>query len=864
MTVMAAVALGGLFSSCSKEMESVEGSSSVVQDIVANYETAFITRFGQPAENQTWGFGPITSGTRAVVETPSITEIGYTFNAQMARANYSTWSNSGWRDKYYQVNGNVVSSDALISPQLKAAIKKVIVGTEAEPGLIPEQKNNLTKAQSTGYSIVTQGGPVTLTPVYHQSSSGDMISYYYYKEGTTPDVKVLPKYTIGNMADPEECKTNIFALNESTYSLVYVDENGNVSYNFPAGYVINFIVTNTDKKNNGTVEINDKDAALTSQGKYALTENQTIPVGTMVNAINEKLEIRFGRYQQFAKVKSDGSSSTFDGGNNTTFTHYTPGNEVNANLKGGSTVYYFKPKYSMQITLGVKLSKGKIMKVVKLTDLDATSGEEKYSYSNTTSSSQSLAYTINVEANAYYAVYAEGSKLGFYGFVAFGGGNVERKNFSDGWGPFDCGLHLDFESTEFWMGKPSGSFKAAKERQIDGYRYYTGGTDENGSLTPGDATTYYFYPKQDGVLRVGVVLNADKAFYIKDLGTDQTAIEGTSLKGYDGEKLVSKYYGTYDFDVQANHVYAVYAEGSKLGFYGCEFFTKNPDASTTKYVGNNPDFYGDGTYNVEIHTSAIGSWNVSPATTPHAAVFNSQCTDENGKKVKLSLIGFEDWTDLDFNDVVFAVTGTVPEDPPVIIEVPDTDPDPEPICRIIAEDLTTSERGDFDFNDVVFDVCPDTKNNKTILIIRCVGGELPLYVAQSKDAALDESREVHNVCGIGSMSMTNTGWDNGGKIDYNKECGRIVLNGTVISSRAEARNIAITVVKKKETIELTAEIGRVPSKICVGTDYKWCPERVDIDDMYHTGDNDLLFKEYVSGSLANDDNWYKKVDLSGN
>lgn len=862
MTVMAAVALGGLFSGCSKEMESVEGSSSVAQDIVANYETAFITRFGQPAENQTWGFGPITSGTRAEVLSPSITEIGYSFNAQMAKANYSTWSNSGWRDKFYQVNGNVVSSDVLISPQLKAAIKKVIVGTETEPGLIPEQQNNKEKAQSTGYSIVTQGGPVTLTPVYHQSSSGDMISYYYYKVGTTPDVKVLPKYSIGNMADPEECKTNIIALNESTYSLVYVDENGNVSYNFPAGYVINFIVTNTDMVHNGTVEINDKDATLTSQGKYALTENQTIPVGTMVDAIHDKLEIRFGRYQQFAKVKSDGSSSTFDGGNNTTFTHYTPGNEVNANLKGGSTVYYFKPKYSMQITLGVKLSKGKTMKVVKLTDLDATSGEEKYSYSNTTDSSQSFAYTINVDAGAYYAVYAEGSKLGLYGFVAFGGGNVEKKNFTEGWGPFDCGLHQNFQSTEFWMGKPSDSFKAAKERPIDGYSYYTSGTDENGSLTPGDATTYYFYPKQDGVLRVGVVLNADKAFYIKDLGTEQTAIEGTSLKGYDGEKLISKYYGTYDFDVQANHVYAVYAEGSKLGFYGCEFFTKNTSASPTKYVGNNPDFYGDGAYNTEIHNCALSMWNVDPDDTPHAAVFNSQCTDENGKKVNLSLIGFEDWTDLDFNDVIFAVTGTAPEDPPVIIEVPDSDP--EPVCRIIAEDLTVDERGDFDFNDVVFDVCPDAKNNKTILIIRAVGGELPLYVAQSKDAALDESREVHKVCNIGEMSMTNTGWDNGGKINYNKECGRITLNGTVIDTRAKARDIKITVVKKKETIELSAVPGRVPSKICVGTDYKWCFERTNIDDMYHTSQGDKLFSDYVVGYLGDD--WYKNVqtDQSGN
>jgi hypothetical protein len=148
MTGMAAVALGGLFSSCSKEMESVEGSNSVAQDIVANYEAAFITRFGQPAENQTWGFGPITTGTRAVVEPPSVTEEGYTFNAQMAKAwegvegtpsymaNYTSWRNSGWNDKFYTVNGTVVNST--ISSKLKEEIYKVIVGENGQGGLIPE------------------------------------------------------------------------------------------------------------------------------------------------------------------------------------------------------------------------------------------------------------------------------------------------------------------------------------------------------------------------------------------------------------------------------------------------------------------------------------------------------------------------------------------------------------------------------------------------------------------------------------------------------------------------------------------------------------------------------------------------------
>ena len=56
MTAMAIVALGGLFSGCTREIEGGEGNSAAF-DIVQNYETAFIDRFGQPAETQTWGFG---------------------------------------------------------------------------------------------------------------------------------------------------------------------------------------------------------------------------------------------------------------------------------------------------------------------------------------------------------------------------------------------------------------------------------------------------------------------------------------------------------------------------------------------------------------------------------------------------------------------------------------------------------------------------------------------------------------------------------------------------------------------------------------------------------------------------------------
>ena len=120
MTGLVAVALGGLFSGCSQEIETgVENTTEF--NILQTYEDAFVTRFGQPAADQDWGFGPASSSTRAVVAYPYVTDEGYTFNTQMTKAwesvvgtpnsmaNYVSWRNSGWNDKFYYVHGTVVA-----------------------------------------------------------------------------------------------------------------------------------------------------------------------------------------------------------------------------------------------------------------------------------------------------------------------------------------------------------------------------------------------------------------------------------------------------------------------------------------------------------------------------------------------------------------------------------------------------------------------------------------------------------------------------------------------------------------------------------------------------------------------------------
>ena len=936
MTVMAAVALGGLFSACSSEIEDAQVGNTEF-DIVKNYEDAFIARFGQPHENQTWGFGS-EAGTRAVVATPYVQPSVKTYNAQMCLAwqgvkaaeatgtvettfddmnTYVAWEDKGWNDQFYDVHGTVESST--ISEELIAAFANVIVGTEEKPGLIPENVNNLAKAQSTGYSIVTTGGPVTLTPIYHYSNSGDRLSYYYYPVGSKPsveEIKTMKKYSLGNMSDPQHNGDTHFYRN--TYSLVYEDANGNCSYTFPKDYVINFVISNTWNDYAGNKDKIYQEGGITSTtggseptqttvDKYAITAGQTIQCGDEVNAPNNKLRIKFSKPNpsttttsttpQFAKTQE--GSSFYMWGNE--FKYYYPGNGVNGNLNGGSTCYYLKANTTGYLAVGVHLNGGTI-KVYNIgTDWDGTANipvtpEE-------TPQSNDGVCGFPVTSGNVYAVYAENGQLGYYGYTLFNSVKdaiIEANAVPNDWGPDDIGTvynqsYWNYSNIHLKVGKETITtpgepiyFNTATagdgNHPIAGYPAYTAGTNNNGGYNPG-STIYFIRPTEAGILRVAVKVSENKKFHVEDLGEwGWYNTSGTTLIS-EIKDASNSYYGTYDINAEANHVYAVYAEGSKLGFFGCELIQVTPgEAGITstsnvvwKEIPRTPDYYSDGDLNTEIHSTSygygVGGYGVTDTHTSHTAVFKSTVNN-----IDYTFIGFEDWIDFDYNDLVFAVTGTKPEKPQDPIVIPDPGPDPTPtepddiVCRIIVEDLSVSERSDFDFNDVVFDVC----HNGT-LIIRAIGGELPIYIGA------ENTNEVHEACSItlpdnfnnnhGQNShkvMRNTGWQSSGDskvyegIDYHADLGHIVLSRT-FNTPADALDIGIWVHKNGKNVKLKAPRGKVASMVCVGTDYEWCAERQDIDEKYHKN-GVKLFHQYVigdpdyQGDWKDKDAWYHKMN----
>ena len=168
-----------------------------------------------------------------------------------------------------------------------------------------------------------------------------------------------------------------------------------------------------------------------------------------------------------------------------------------------------------------------------------------------------------------------------------------------------------------------------------------------------------------------------------------------------------------------------------------------------------------------------------------------------------------------------------------------------PLYRVIAEDLSASEAGDFDFNDVVFDVVK-AEGGVTTLKLICAGGVLPLRVRGANQA---EGTEIHSVFGEktpnanGQYKMYNTG---AGPTVPEKE---FTIDGTYTTPEQIAK-IIIEVQKNGVWMELKATRGKAACKILVDDTFKPVVERRNI------ADENQNFTNYVQGKFV-DDFWWK-------
>ena len=212
------------------------------------------------------------------------------------------------------------------------------------------------------------------------------------------------------------------------------------------------------------------------------------------------------------------------------------------------------------------------------------------------------------------------------------------------------------------------------------------------------------------------------------------------------------------------------------------------------------------------------------------------------------LVGLEDWKrseggDNDCNDIIMSVNkGTTP---PVVIDPSEPDPvisggdDDEEFnadVRIMAEDLNASEKSDFDFNDVVFDV--QWIDGGAKIRIMAAGGTYPLRI-NGEDAL-----EVHGLFNVSTKTMVNT--FSGQKTRYASVIKTITGNFINSSTNEnDASLIKVEVNKGTGYIELTAPTGKVASKLCVDPKVDWCDEYQDIDEKWSG-----KFTEYVGGKIS--------------
>ena len=165
------------------------------------------------------------------------------------------------------------------------------------------------------------------------------------------------------------------------------------------------------------------------------------------------------------------------------------------------------------------------------------------------------------------------------------------------------------------------------------------------------------------------------------------------------------------------------------------------------------------------------------------------------------------------------------------------------LYRVIAEDLSASDAGDFDFNDVVFDVVK-AEGGKTTLKLICAGGTLPLRVRGSGES---EGREVHEVFGdttpmLDKHPMYNTG------AGPDVPEAEFTVKGEY-TTPAQIKNIIIEVYKDGNWMELKAETGKAACKILVDDMF------VPVEERKNIADKNGNFTKYVQGEFVNDFWW---------
>ena len=298
-------------------------------------------------------------------------------------------------------------------------------------------------------------------------------------------------------------------------------------------------------------------------------------------------------------------------------------------------------------------------------------------------------------------------------------------------------------------------------------------------------------------------------------------------------------------DEQTGEVSETFPAGIKIGF----FIVPNAYCYNQSSIDVKRTVFSLGAMNVNNHTSGIddGPYHVyndyyTGFDTDEKKAMSHAATFMVDDKV---IIGFEDaaqynGTDFDYNDCIFMLDGTFK---PNI-------PDPEkPVVQKYTycyEDMDYNG-GDYDFNDCVLKVSAPV--NGEIEVTLAAAGATYQLKAGLDDKYLFDGRELHEVFGVSSNTMVNTGNDSAEPVTVKLNVGE---NWNI----ADNGNFWIEVINNSTKVLIPAFTpgfapGNVPYAIRIADDFDYPSEKQRVSDKYPA------FTNWANDATQAID-WYKK------
>ena len=246
VTGLVAVAISGMFTSCTHETGSASDSANL--GVVETYEQAFLNRFGTPSPEADWGFGPSTTqaGTRA--NTRTIQPEHNFANDAIAKPTTTEMASTNFLTKISDIPGEILSYQQ-VCQKIQEDNNWNYTPDEFSTG------NCYIDANYTGKVKIWSGNSIMYIEGNHDFTNGRT-----WDVGANMTIYLLEGATL-RISNGLQSGSKIYIANDATFSVENAISTGDVSY----------------YNNGGTIEA--KSSMVVNGGHEVFCEGGTFKVG---------------------------------------------------------------------------------------------------------------------------------------------------------------------------------------------------------------------------------------------------------------------------------------------------------------------------------------------------------------------------------------------------------------------------------------------------------------------------------------------------------------------------------------------------------------------------------------------------------